>query len=384
MSYTKFQANQIFTGTKMLGADHVLIVATDGKVIDLVNASDAGDDIQHFSGLLCPGFINSHCHLELSHMRGLIPEHTGLVDFVFKIVTERHHAEEAIAEAIDRAEQEMLQNGIVAVGDICNNIATLPQKKLNNLSYHNFIEISGWNPSIAQSRFERAEDIYRSFNEISPAKNRVAISPQLWSMIAPDFADRTITIHNQETSFEDALFINGSGDFNRMYQLMQLDTSFYQPSGKSSLQSYFHHLQNAEQVLLVHNTFSSEVDIAFANDLHAHVNWCICINANQYIENAVPPINLLRKLQSNILVGTDSLASNHNLSILDELKTITHFFPEIPLAELLQWATFNGAKALQMSDRLGSFEKGKIPGVLLIENVHQQQNLSEAKVKRLV
>ena len=98
----------------------------------------------------------------------------------------------------------------------------------------------------------------------------------------------------------------------------------------------------------------------------------------------MPPINLLRKLQSNILVGTDSLASNHNLSILDELKTITHFFPEIPLAELLQWATFNGAKALQMSDRLGSFEKGKIPGVLLIENVHQQQNLSEAKVKRLV
>jgi cytosine/adenosine deaminase-related metal-dependent hydrolase len=376
----------------MLGADHVLIVSTDGKVVDLVNTSNAGDDIQHFSGMLCPGFINSHCHLELSHMRELIPEHTGLVDFVFKIVTERHHPEEAIAAAIDRAEQEMLQNGIVAVGDICNNISTLAQKKLNNLSYHNFIEISGWNPSIAQTRFERAKEIYRSFYEISPTKNRIAISPhapysvseQLWSIITPDFADRTITIHNQETSFEDALFINGSGDFKRMYQLMQLDTSFYRPTGKSSLQSYFHHLQPAEQVLLVHNTFSSEDDIAFANDLHSHVNWCICINANQYIENAVPPINLLRKLQSNIVVGTDSLASNHSLSILDELKTISHFFSEIPLAELLQWATINGAKALQMDDRLGSFEKGKTPGVLLIENINQQQNLSDAKVKRLV
>ena len=392
MPYTKYQAHQIFTGSKMLGADHVLIVSTEGKVEEIVNESDAGDNIQQVTGILCPGFINAHCHLELSHMRGLIPEHTGLVDFVFKIVTERHHPEEAIAAAIDKAEQEMLQNGIVAVGDICNNLTTLSQKKLNNIFYHNFIEISGWLPSIAPARFDGAKDIYRSFYEIASSKKLLSLSPhapysvseQLWLLMVPEFANRTITIHNQETSFEDALFTDGSGDFKRMFQDMQLDTSFYEPTGKSSLQSYLHHLQNAQQLLLVHNTFTSENDIAFANDFHSHVNWCICINANQYIENAVPPINTLRKMQSKIVLGTDSLASNHSLSMLDELKTIVHYFPTIPLAELLQWATLNGAKALQMDDTLGSFEKGKKPGVLLIENTHQQQISIGSTVRRLI
>jgi cytosine/adenosine deaminase-related metal-dependent hydrolase len=90
----------LFTGTEMLGPDAVLITDEQGKSEDIINIADAGEDIQKLDGVLSPGFINCHCHLELSHMKGLIPEETGLVDFVFKVVNERHFPDEEILDAI--------------------------------------------------------------------------------------------------------------------------------------------------------------------------------------------------------------------------------------------------------------------------------------------
>ena len=102
--------------------------------------------------------------------------------------------------------------------------------------------------------------------------------------------------------------------------------------------------------------------------------WCVCINANLYIENALPPIELIRNNQCKIVLGTDSLASNDALSIVAEMKKIKQHFPSIPLSEILQWATLNGAAALQLEQALGSFEKGKTPGVVLLDD-----NLNSAK-----
>jgi cytosine/adenosine deaminase-related metal-dependent hydrolase len=84
------------------------------------------------------------------------------------------------------------------------------------------------------------------------------------------------------------------------------------------------------------------------------------------------------------VIGTDSLASNWSLSILDEMKTIQKFFPHIELKEILLWATKNGANALQMEDRLGTFEKGKHPGVVLFENINETQFQSNTAVRKLI
>ena len=112
--------------------------------------------------------------------------------------------------------------------------------------------------------------------------------------------------------------------------------------------------------------------------------WCLCPNANQYIEQTMPPIELLRTGAANIIVGTDSYASNWSLNILDELKTIQQHHPQIPLEEMLGWATINGARALQMEKHLGSFETGKKPGIVLIENIFGAQNLNAASSKRIL
>lgn len=395
MSYQKFKANHIFTGTEILDQDHVLITDEKGIIQEIIHAKDAGEDIQIFKGLLSPGFINCHCHLELSHMKGLIPERTGLVDFVFNIVTQRHFPEEEILDAIAKAEDEMIHNGIVAVGDICNNTLSIPQKSKQRLAYYNFIEVSGWLPQIAEMRFARSKEIYDAFGRPSTVNGRQSLAPhapysvsnELWELIAPFFKNKTTTIHNQETDFEDALFIKGSGDFIRMYEMMKIDNGFFKPTGKSSLRSYLQKFKGAENVLLVHDTFIKEADLSFMKFLSEQDRLqffcCLCVNANTYIENALPPVEMMRKQNINITIGTDSLASNWGLSILDELKRIRQHFSSVPISELLQWATINGAKALQLQHSLGSFERGKRPGVVLIEGL-KDGNIAEASTAKPV
>ena len=420
MSYLKFNADYLFTGKEMLDVHHVLITNEHGIVEEIVIKKDAGDDVQYFKGILSPGFVNCHCHLELSHMKGLIPEKTGLVDFVFKVVNERHFGEDEILDAIANAEDEMFSNGIVAVGDICNNTITLSQKLKGRLAYYNFIEVFGWSPQVAGQRFERSKMHYDEFvnselsvvngewpmvNEGETTNHKLqttnyklqtslvphapySVSDKLWNLLQPFFINKTISIHNQETSFEDELFIQNAGDFVRMYQLMNTDHSFFKPTGKRSLQSYFEKLYNAKNVILVHNTFTTEADIKYANLKSAIGNqqlfWCLCINANLYIEDAIPPIDLLLKNNCTIVLGTDSLASNWSLNLLDEMKNIQKHFPDISTQQLLQWATINGTKALQTDDMFGSFEKGKRPGINFINKIENEKISPLSTCTRLV
>lgn len=400
MAYLQFSGENLFDGTQFLGPDQVLITTEDGIIKAIIPLQDAGENVQKLNGIIAPGFINAHCHLELSHMKGIIPEHTGLPDFILKIVNERHFPEESILEAIADGEAEMLQEGIVAVGDISNNALTAAQKQKGHLAYHTFIEISGWKPAIAESRFANAQNVMDQFRlieaaaSLNPLKSSFSphapysVSKKLWQMMLPHFEGNTVTIHNQETPAENELFLNGTGDFVRMYQAMNIDQTHFSPTGQNSLPSYFPQLKNAKNILLVHNTTTNEADIHFAKQLamqHAQeLYYTLCVNANIYIENKLPPIELLRSKNATIVLGTDSLSSNHQLSILSELKTIRKNFPSIPLEEMLQWATLNGAKSLQLEQQFGSFEKGKKPGLILINQIENNQISEQSTVQRLI
>ncbi len=385
--YRKFSPDKIFDGYRFL-EEKVLITDAAGIVIDIIDEKDAGDDVEKLHGILCPGFINAHCHLELSHMKGHIPRHTGLVDFVLKVVTERHYAEHDILEAIEDAEDEMLENGIVAVGDICNNVLTIPQKNKERLQYHNFVEASGFVPAIAKDRFDRSAQIlkeYRTTNHLQRSTLNphapYSVSSEMFGMINDLTENNLLTIHNQETAAENEFFEKGTGDFLRLYQQMGIDISFFKPSKKTSLQTWLPYFTKEQTIISVHNVVTTATDIEFFNNKQPTTNlklfFCLCPNANLYISNTVPDVKMLMHHTDNIVLGTDSLASNDQLSILSEIKTLKNNFPEIDLAILLKWATSNGAKALQMNDSLGSFEKGKQPGLILIDGAGLE------KVKRL-
>jgi aminodeoxyfutalosine deaminase len=186
-------------------------------------------------------------------------------------------------------------------------------------------------------------------------------------------------MHNQETQAEDALFQKGNGAFLELYDAFLQGKNPVAPTGKSSLQSWLPYFTNGQTVLLVHNTFITEADILFAKKHAArhslNIIFCICPNANLYIEGVLPPLDLLMKHEVQVGVGTDSYSSNWQLSIASEIKTVREKFPYIPLSTVLQWATSSAAAALGFAG-LGSFEKGNRPGVVLL----QENDLSVQRI----
>ncbi|MFT3678536.1 MAG: amidohydrolase family protein [Chitinophagaceae bacterium] len=376
MGFRKFCADGLFDGRRLHAGGQALITTEEGIVEAIVPLSEAGEGIERLEGLLLPGFINCHCHLELSHMKGQIPEGTGLPDFVRRVMQEREHSIETIHASVAEAANDLLANGVMAVGDICNTDHTLSLKKESPLHFHNFIEVSGLSAAVANQRMQRATLLYRGFAGLTgPALRRQSITPHapysvsrtLWEKIVAFSDNRIMSLHNQESADEDELFLTGGGAFPPLFAGMGLDVSELQPTGHSSLQSNLLHFDRQQSLLLVHNTCTSAADVEWARRQTEAPGlwWCLCPLANLYISKALPDIWQLYRQGCRIVLGTDSLASNHQLSILAEINTIRTHEPRIPLEELLRWATLNGAEALQMEHLLGSFEPGRQPGVLL-------------------
>jgi len=373
--YFKFKPQSLFTGHTIIeGGDTVVVTTQDGTIVDVIPAAEAGDDCQELNGILSPGFINAHCHLELSHLKGAIPTQTGLSEFVKQIVPKREAAQEVIDAAIEAAETEMLDNGIVAVGDICNTADTITAKTKGKIAYYNFIEIYGLDPLLAAQKMEAGialqnEYLNNGLKAVVVPHASYSVPAALLQLLSVAYGSHTVSIHNQETKAENDFFENKIGAFVDMYARVGVELDFFTPTKTTSLQSVLPYLKDAAKTIWVHNSFTSVSDIGAVQATNTDAYWCLCPSANQYIENTMPPVQLLRAQGANIIVGTDSYASNWSLNMLDELKKIQAHNPEIPLAEMLTWITSNGARALQMEDQLGTIEKGKKPGLVLIENV---------------
>jgi cytosine/adenosine deaminase-related metal-dependent hydrolase len=267
----------------------------------------------------------------------------------------------------------MMANGIVAVGDISNTLDTLTQKAKHNLAYYSFVELYDLDPTRAADKILVGLEMQKQFQENCVRASLVPHAPysvtnDLWNLLSAHFGIHTISMHNQETTDENEFFNNKTGSFLGMYERTKVNLDFFEATGLSSLQSILPVFKKAHHGILVHNSFTSAEDIQAVHAAMANAFWCLCPNANQYIEQTMPPVELLRSEKANIVIGTDSYASNWSLSVLDELKTIQQNHPDIPLSEMLGWATINGARALQMDKHLGSFEKGKKPGVVLIND----------------
>ena len=383
MKYRKFSADKIFNGYEFFNQDYVLVTDESGKVEGIVHISEAGEDIEKFNGILTPGFINTHCHLELSHLKDVIPPHTGLIPFLLDVVGKRDFPMDIILDRIEKAEQEMYNDGIVAVGDIGNTANTLNTKKRSKIKWNNFVEVLSFSDEMSPTRMQEYGNVLQSFLDaeqaLMPNHFKSALVPHapytISNMTFQEINKRTtnavISMHNQENPAEDVLYKTGNGEYLPFLKIFGFEKSPFPITGKSSLRSCLPHFTNNQRLLLVHNTFIPEEDIEFAIDYAkehlAGIHFCLCINANLYIENKVPPVKMLLAHGADLTLGTDSYSSNWQLSIAAEIKTIKEQLPDIPLDLILKWATINGAKALDRADELGSFEKGKIPGIVLLD-----------------
>lgn len=374
----------------------ILTIDRNGKILEISQPSGSIDGIaglEFYSGILVPGFINTHCHLELSHMKSKIPMHTGLPGFISQINQFRQVDPEIIRKAAKNADISMQYNGIVAVGDISNNNISFGVKENSKLTYHNFLEIFSLNPALADEKFETALDLEKELEKLKLDSSIVphapySVTPAMFKLIYKHALKnkKAISIHNQETQSENEFYKSKNGSLAQLFTSLGIEINAIDKTGKNSLESVMRLLPNSVKTILVHNTFTQKQDIELASAYFKNLYWAFCPNANLYIENKLPDIPLFYQMEQKITLGTDSLASNHQLSILEEMKTIHQNFQEIPFNEILKWATINGAEALDLSSNSGSFEIGKTPGINLIHqfDIQNFRLTPRVEIKRII
>ena len=369
-------------------------------IVSIETTNDKRQTTNRLSGIIIPGFINTHCHLELSHMRGMVSEGKGMAEFISELVPKRNKfTQEQISNACADAEMEMIRNGIVAVGDISNTTDSFAQKAKGNIYYHTFIELFDIDPAKAKEEFDKGTDLKKkllaagsSFASSFVPHAPYSVSPDLFELLNEVKQEMTC-IHNQESKAENDLFIKKRGPLLDLFHSLGFDLDWIEETGKNSIRSTLPQLLRNKRIQLVHNTFTSKKDLSWAQSFvtdpipgneKMQLYWCTCPNANMYIENKLPDYGMFIDADAKVTVGTDSYSSNWSLSILDELKTITKHFPQIPLETLLKWSTYNGAEFLGIEKTFGSIEKGKKPGLILLENCDGQKITEETRVNRLV
>jgi cytosine/adenosine deaminase-related metal-dependent hydrolase len=373
----KVSANYIFPiHTKPL-ENGILTIDDEGKVLDISQDGNAENDgnIEFYNGIICPGFVNAHCHLELSYLKNVIPQHTGIIGFITEIANHRNCvSDEEKLQAAKFYDNYMYRQGIVAVGDISNTKLTFELKHESKIFYHTFVEIYSRNESDIDKLLQTANDIIACGKHLGLSVSPTLHAPystcdKLFSAIKSEAEKYGIlSYHNQETQAENEYFVNNSGDFLDYYNKFQMPNN-PAPTGETAIHRLLKNIDAKTKILLIHNIFTSEEDYDFAVSAMQNITWTICPKSNLYIENRLPPIEMLRKKNAKIAIGTDSLSSNTNLSLVDELITIGEKFENIPLNELLTWATLNGAQALGIDNNFGSLEKSKKPSMVLIDNI---------------
>ncbi len=329
-----------------------------GRILDVrtCDAPDRESFTEFHAGLLTPGFVNAHCHLELSALRGRIPEGCGFAGFARAMGEVRGLAdEEERRAAIAAADAEMTRGGIVAVGDIANGEAAFDVKSAGHIAYRTFAEFFGLRTMAADSlrpllRHPRTSLTPHSVYSVQDAPFRALCAEGT----AP------LSIHFMESPAEAELFA-GRGPLHEWYARAGFACDFLHYG--SPAERLVRSIPAERPLILVHACCVGEEEVRrILTHFTAPVYWCLCPRSNRYISRLEPPVALLRSLGARICLGTDSLASNRSLSLLDELRALGG----VPLRESLRWATLGGAEALGLDDALGTVAPGKRPGLNLL------------------
>lgn len=366
----------------------------DGTVLRSGVCDPASEDV-FLDGALCPGFVNAHCHSELSYMKGLFRKGTGMAGFIDQINELRDTQSPAQKEAALREAFDCLwEQGVVAMADISNCADSFELKSRHPMYTRSFLEVFGTEPGDCEAVMEGVRKLQQkalSYGlDAAPTPHACyTMSPELVSAASAEgLRSGFLSYHSEESDEEEQMIRSGSGPMweNRKAAGMSVPPV----TGRSSLEYFLDRLKAAVpvpvqgNVLLVHECCLDRDGVKAAKEVLAHPYIAICPLSNIFIHNTLPPIPLMRESGIPICVGTDSLSSNDSLCIVDELHCIQKAFPEVSLGELLVWACRNGASFLGKEAVFGSLEPGKRPGLVYISAIGGDGKLTaESKSRRL-
>lgn len=368
----------------------------DGTVTGVGPCVDISSEECFHDGALVPGFVNAHCHVELSHLHGKFRKGTGMAGFIDQINELRDWAGRDVKSSLVREWMDkMWADGVSAMADISNDDSSFEVKAAHPMYTRTFLEVFGSEPHMCEGVMSDVtalnEQADRAGIDAAPTPHSCyTMSPQLLSASAAAGLEKGwLSYHSQESQEEEDLLISGSG---AMYENRKRSGMSTPPvTGESSLKYFLDRLAAAkpapydEHILLVHNVCLGQSDIDSAKKVMNNVYWAICPLSNIFIHNALPPVPLMRENRLDIMVGTDSLSSNDDLDMVKELCCLHENFPEVPMDELLRWASLNGARFLSKADVFGTLTPGKKPGIVLIDRLDKEGNLtSESRSRRII
>lgn len=371
-----FSAQFIMTNSGPVLKRGVVKAGDEGTIISIdENGGELKESssVEFFNGIIIPGFVNCHAHLELSFMRGLIPEGAGLVNFLNGIGTYRAGDPEVILSSALTADRDLFREGINLCADICNTSVTFDLKKESRIRYINLLEVFGIESGKAEKRIGEISALSSAAGKAGLANYIVphtaySVSLPLFRLLKEKMShNRVSSIHFMESEDELSFFSDQQNPLLKSYKESGLlQTPLQIPD--NHVTAILNEITRSGNLILVHNTFTDKETVNKINT-RGNTFWCLCPGSNLYIENHLPPLEMLISEGCEIVIGTDSLASNHNLSILSEMKILQEHFPSVHLEELVGWATINGARALAEDANYGRIEPGTRPGLLVLENL---------------
>lgn len=365
-----------------------VVLEDNGTVVRTGVCTDPAAEPVFYDGALAPGFVNAHCHIELSSMKGLFRKGTGMAGFIDQInaLRDTKTREEKVRD-LTEAMDSLWAQGVVAMADISNGSDSFSVKARHPMYTRTFLEVFGTEPEDCGAVMEgvlKLKAMADGFGlDAAPTPHACyTMSPELVTAVSVEgLKSGFLSFHSEETEEEEEMLKTGSGKMweNRVNAGMSVPPV----TGKSSLLYFIdrllagHPAPFEENILLVHECCMDQEGIDAVKAVMHHPFVAVCPLSNLFIHNALPPIELMRRNALKICVGTDSLSSNDDLNIVDELYCLQRNFPEVPLGELLTWASRNGAEFLRKPE-FGTLEAGKRPGLVFIDNLSPEGRLTPA------
>ena len=366
----------------------------DGTVIRTGKSEDTDGGEEILDGLIVPGFVNSHCHLELSYMKGLFRRGTGMAGFIDQInaLRDKKPRKEKL-EDIGHWMDVLWERGVSAMCDISNCDDSFEIKSEAPLYTRTFLEVFGTEPSDCASVMESVRALKKkadSFGlDAAPTPHACyTMSPDLLAEASAEALRSGYLSYHCEESEQESQMLKGTG---AMYE-NRIRSGMSTPPicGKSALMYFLDRLEKVhpspfeEHILLVHEVCLDQEGADAVKEKMKNAFFAICPLSNIYIHNALPPIGLMRENGLKITVGTDSLSSNDDLDMVKEIFCIQENFPEVPIGEMLRWACLNGAEFLGKENVLGSMKPGKKPGIVFVGQLDENGRLTTASASHRI
>ena len=367
----------------------------DGTVTSVGECPAPESETDFVRGAIVPGFVNTHCHLELSYLWKAFRKGTGMAGFIDQINAMRDNKslEEKLRD-IKHWMNVMWDRGVSAMADISNCSDTFAVKKTSPMYTRTFLEVFGTESQdcdsvMAAVRKLQADAESYGLDAAPTPHSCYTMSPELVTAASSDgLKSGFLSYHSEETEEEEDMLKYGSGAMwnNRKAAGMSVPPV----TGKSSLLYFIDRLEKAhpapfdEHILLVHEVCMDQEGIDAVKSVMKHPFVALCPLSNIFIGNALPHVPLMRRNGLKITVGTDSLSSNDDLDMVRELHCLQTGFPEVELNELLVWACRNGAEFLSKESEYGRIAVGMKPGLVRIDNLGPDCRLTAESASRRI